>query len=70
MDDGGKPEGLRFAPDWRSARDYDFVSTLSPERLAWEFLRRNPVYRAAAADAGSACDFDAASWGLLRLQRC
>jgi len=31
-------------PDWRKEEDYDFVSSLSREGRAWEFLRRNPDY--------------------------
>lgn len=31
---------------WRNKRDYSYVSTLSHVELAWEFLRRNPSYRA------------------------
>ncbi|WP_298954026.1 DUF6499 domain-containing protein [uncultured Methylobacterium sp.] len=30
---------------WRSEAAYDYVDTLSPGDLAWEFLRRNTEYR-------------------------
>jgi len=31
-------------PDWRKKEDYDFISNLSDEGLAWEFVRRNSDY--------------------------
>lgn len=31
--------------NWRSAEAYDYLSALTPEGLAWEFLRRNADYR-------------------------
>lgn len=31
--------------DWRDAASYAYVGTLSRDAWAWEFLRRNPVYR-------------------------
>ena len=30
--------------DWRDGAAYDFVDTLAPEQLPFEFLRRNPDY--------------------------
>ncbi|WP_269747818.1 transcriptional regulator domain-containing protein [Sphingomonas sp. TDK1] len=30
---------------WRSEAAYDYIGTLTPGDLAWEFLRRNPDYR-------------------------
>jgi hypothetical protein len=32
--------------DWRSAAAYEYLSDLSAPNLAFEFLRRNPDYRA------------------------
>ena len=31
-------------PDWKNPERYEFVKNLKPDRLAWEFLRRNPKY--------------------------
>lgn len=31
--------------NWRSQAAYDYIDTLTPGDLAWEFLRRNPEYR-------------------------
>ncbi len=50
-----------FIEDWRSPNAYDYLRDLSSPNLAWEFLRRNPEYRAdyanpqfrAALEAGS-----------------
>jgi len=36
--------------NWRSEAAYDYIDTLSPGDLAWEFLRRNPDYRKAYRD--------------------
>lgn len=33
-------------PDWRSASAYDYLDEADPADIAWEFLRRNPIYRA------------------------
>ena len=30
--------------DWRDGAAYDFIDTLAPEQLPFEFLRRNPDY--------------------------
>lgn len=32
-------------PNWRDASAYDYIHDLSPEELAWEWLRRNDSYR-------------------------
>ena len=32
-------------PDWRSASAYDHLDEADPADIAWEFLRRNPIYR-------------------------
>lgn len=37
----------RSIPDWREASAYDYLHDLSPDELAWEWLRRNDSYRAA-----------------------
>ena len=61
----GRPTMSR--EDWRSPAAYDYAKTLEAPGLAWEFLRRNPEYRAdcqaKAGDAGGA-DARAAVWGL------
>ncbi|WP_406693457.1 transcriptional regulator domain-containing protein [Sphingomonas cannabina] len=31
---------------WRSETAYDYIDKLTTSELAWEFLRRNPEYRA------------------------
>ncbi|MEJ2591852.1 MAG: DUF6499 domain-containing protein [Candidatus Thiodiazotropha sp.] len=36
--------------DWRNPEDYRFARSLSADQWAWEFLRRNPVYRKAWHD--------------------
>lgn len=56
-------------PDWRDASSYDYLDDLSAEELAWEFLRRNPAYRAIYNDLVEAGDEDALDeaarhWGL------
>ena len=33
-------------PDWLNPQDYAFTQTLTAGQWAWEFLRRNPEYRA------------------------
>jgi hypothetical protein len=33
--------------NWRSAAAYEYIDDLAPSELAWEFLRRNPDFRAA-----------------------
>ena len=37
--------------DWSIPEDYEFAKHLTPDRLAWEFLRRNPDYQAYWDDA-------------------
>jgi hypothetical protein len=41
-------EGRReaAAPDWRHAESYQYTTELPRLAWAWEFLRRNPKYRA------------------------
>lgn len=36
-------------PNWKDPTDYDFTRQLTREGWVWEFLRRNPQYRAAFA---------------------
>lgn len=62
--------GTAHLPDWRDRAAYDAISTLGRDALAWEVLRRDPLYqRFAAAGAltaeRSAGAFGAAGdWGL------
>lgn len=53
-------------PDWRDAGAYTPIVAGGPLALAWELLRRDPEYRAAAAavrgeNAGAGFE---ATWGL------
>lgn len=66
----GAGEGL---PDWRDAADYRALLGAAPEMLAWEWLRRDPGYAAAARAAPrrvralpevTAADPAACGWGL------
>lgn len=58
--------------DWRCEADYDYFDTLTPEQLAFEFLRRDDgyagSYRQMVQFAGSGAQADAdrlaANWGL------
>ncbi|WP_354198994.1 transcriptional regulator domain-containing protein [Aquamicrobium terrae] len=36
--------------NWRSDAAYSYVDELTPDDLAWEFLRRNPDYRKSYAE--------------------
>jgi len=36
--------------EWRSSQAYDFIGNVTPDGLAWEFLRRNPAYQREFAD--------------------
>jgi hypothetical protein len=56
---------VRFNTPWYSANEFDDVPNLTAQQLAWEYLRRNPVYvedwlreRAGAAS----------SWSLVHLE--
>lgn len=40
-------------PDWRREQDYRALHRAMPEAFAWEWLRRDPYYCAAAAQAGA-----------------
>src|SRR5580658_4569286 len=71
-------------PDWRDPNSYAYTQHLTGEGWAWEFLRRNPTYRAAwhqhAKNDGAAGpadiklisrrapDPDAQLWGLLAFE--
>ena len=41
--------GTAHLPDWRDRAAYDVIATHGRDALAWEVLRRNPVYRRSAA---------------------
>jgi len=49
-------------PDWRNRAAYDAISTLGRDALAWEVLRRDPVYRRFAS--ASAPTAETSAWGL------
>lgn len=64
-------------PDWRLADDYAGLLAAAPEAFAWEWVRRDPHYRAAAAAGRSwrggvprepAADPAAARWGLIAFE--
>jgi hypothetical protein len=50
---------------WRLATAYSYLDGLGSEAFAWEFLRRNPDYRAAYRSISSADDVAlvAQRWG-------
>lgn len=54
--------------DWRSKAAYQYAEALELSGLAWEFLRRNPDYRAAfeagAPQAERGTSDPARRWGL------
>lgn len=60
-------------PDWRDAESYAYTRHLTPEGWAWEFLRRNPKYRAecdahASKRDDQAAGPDPARWGLVEFR--
>lgn len=55
---------LPDAASWNQASAYDYWDELSPEGLAWEFLRRNGDYQQAFSDQAA----DADDWGLRTLR--
>ena len=70
MPDVDRESVARPRPDWRDAESYAYTRDLTPEGWAWEFLRRNPEYRAECAAHVSKCgeqaaDPDAELWGLV-----
>lgn len=54
--------------DWRSPETYSDMTNLMPREIAWEFLRRNPTYRAEFEKSrrlkGDGADKFARRWGL------
>jgi hypothetical protein len=59
------------ASDWEAASDYDYLDTLGPSDLAWEWLRRNEQYELdfasfdrAPPEPGGARDLIRERWGL------
>jgi hypothetical protein len=42
-----KPPRPPPRPDWPDLSSYAYTQDLTPEGWGWEFLRRNPAYRAA-----------------------
>jgi len=51
-------------PTWRGSAAYLYTLRLDPVCLAWEYLRRNALYRAAWATRSRGAIPPAASWGL------
>lgn len=57
-------------PDWRDRAAYDVIPTLGRDALAWEVLRRDPVYRrfasagALSAEIAASQRGAAGDWGL------
>lgn len=49
-----------MARDWRLPAAYEYTKQLSRSGWAWEFLRRNPLYR---AESGSQSDESVSSEG-------
>ena len=47
-----KDTPAHLGPDWRDASSYDYTRDFTHDAWAWEFLRRNPTYRAGAAMSG------------------
>jgi hypothetical protein len=70
--------------DWQDSSHYHYVADLDRAGLAWEFVRRDPAYRAAVVRLGRVTDqtgsayllsdglSDALPWGLSfrRAPRC
>ena len=59
------------ASGWEAASDYDYLDTLGPSDLAWEWLRRNEQYEhdfaafdRAPPEPGAARDLIRERWGL------
>lgn len=59
---------MRLLDTKRLPAAYRYLVRLTPSGWAWEFLRRNPAYRAAMAHAAPTDDLrdapEAARWGL------
>jgi hypothetical protein len=60
--------GDRSIPDWRYSAAYAPLVHADRAILAWEWLRRVPGYRAAAAGVGSRESCAAGAWGLHRFE--
>ncbi|HJP68936.1 MAG TPA: DUF2285 domain-containing protein [Sphingomicrobium sp.] len=45
-------EGPSIYPDWRDAAAYESLFGADRSLIAWEWLRRDPIYRAAAIEEG------------------
>ena len=60
----GSPIG---EPDWQDYDSYDYTESLMHDGWAWEFLRRNPNYRAEWRETSHIARrlTDASHWGLL-----
>lgn len=61
---------MSIGKPWRDAESYAYTRDLTPEGWAWEFLRRNPEYRAeydahVSKRGERAADLDAVRWGLV-----
>jgi len=55
-------------PAWQRREAFEYVESLAGPLLAWEYLRRNPAYRAAWLSGDPAAAESAGhEWGLLRL---
>lgn len=64
----GMESGATFRPDWRDSAAYAPLLAADRAILAWEWLRRTPAYRAAAARAAGTDDPSAVRWGLHRFE--
>jgi hypothetical protein len=61
--------GQACIPDWREPAAYASLGAADRTVLAWEWLRRNPAYRAAALDGmADGAGGDAQAWGLHRFE--
>ena len=61
--------GIAHLPDWRDGAVYGAISALGRDALAWEVLRRDPVYRRFAASSALTAETSsergvARDWGL------
>ena len=56
-------DGTAHLPDWRNRAAYDAISTLGRDALAWEVLRRDPVYRRFATSSALTAETSAGALG-------
>ncbi|WP_414636255.1 transcriptional regulator domain-containing protein [Asticcacaulis sp.] len=56
-------------PDWLDDAYYEYARTLDRRHWAWLWLKRNPSYQAAAADAAARVDWISVGPGKLCLRR-